>query len=143
VAVATPAIFTINAQGQGAILIANTSIIAAPAGAFPNSRPAQAGEYIEIYATGLGTVNQTPEDGQAPGGADPVNLQSIYVVWYTSPSQATANMPVYTGLAPGFPGLYQIDVQVPTGLSGNAVPIAIYSYDAGGVHSSQVTLAIQ
>jgi uncharacterized protein (TIGR03437 family) len=51
-----PQIFTTNQQGfgQAAVLVAGTAIIAAASGAFPGSRPAAKGEYLSIYATGLG-----------------------------------------------------------------------------------------
>ena len=40
---AAPGLFTANAAGQGAILIANTAIVAAPEGVFPGSRPVSRG----------------------------------------------------------------------------------------------------
>jgi len=49
-----PGLFSTNQQGAGqaAILIANTSFMAAPSGLFPGSRPVRRGEYISIFATG-------------------------------------------------------------------------------------------
>src|ERR1039458_10856246 len=49
-------------------------------------------------------------------------------------------MPTYVGLAPGFPGLYQIDFQIPSdAATGDAVPLVIY---VGSGQSNTITLAI-
>jgi uncharacterized protein (TIGR03437 family) len=55
-----PAIFTLNLQGtgQGAILIANTALLAGSQGS--GSRAALKGEYISIFCTGLGAVSNQP-----------------------------------------------------------------------------------
>ena len=50
---AAPAIFTISADQQGAVLLAGTELIAGPA-RDKVSRPAGRGEVIEVYCTGLG-----------------------------------------------------------------------------------------
>jgi uncharacterized protein (TIGR03437 family) len=47
----------------------------------------------------------------------------------------------YSGLAPGLVGLYQVNVQVPTGVtSGSAIPVVI---TVGGSVSNSVTIAVQ
>src|SRR4029077_12827142 len=58
----SPALFTTNqgGTGQASTLIAGTASLAAPSGTFPGSRPARIGEYVEIYATGLGDVSNRP-----------------------------------------------------------------------------------
>jgi len=49
---------------------------------------------------------------------------------------------LYAGLTPGFPGLYQINVQVPAGVStGNAVPVVITI--SGQTSPDGVTIAVQ
>ena len=140
-----PSVFTLNEQGigQGAVLIAGTDVIAAPVGAFPGSRPAMRGEYVEIYATGLGPVDQPLPDGQPSSGPDSTILVPT-VFWNcerTGPGNVSST-PTYVGLAPGFPGLYQINVQVPETTdvpSGNAVPITFYTFPSTNVF----TIAIQ
>jgi uncharacterized protein (TIGR03437 family) len=48
---------------------------------------------------------------------------------------------LYSGLAPGFVGLYQVDVQVPAAApSGSAVPLEL---SIGGAVSNVVTIAVQ
>src|SRR5262249_46593481 len=68
---AAPGIFTLSSDGQGAVLIVGSGLIAgAPADG--QSRPARRGEVIEIYATGLGAVSNAPPFGGA-GSADPLS----------------------------------------------------------------------
>jgi uncharacterized protein (TIGR03437 family) len=47
----------------------------------------------------------------------------------------------FAGLAPGWVGLYQVNVQVPANAPvGDAVPVAL---SVSGVASNQVTMAVQ
>ena len=119
-----PAIFTTNQQGSGqaAVLIANTASIAAPVGAFPGSRPAHTGEYISIYCTGLGSVTNQPPDG-SPAPATPLAATPVKPVVTIGGVAATV---IFSGLAPGYVGLYQVNVQVPGNApTGANVPIAM------------------
>ena len=101
-----PGIFTATqtGAGQGAILIAGTGAIAAPSGTFPGARPAQKGEFISIFCTGLGEVTNQPANGtSAPG--DPLSITT------TTPKVTIGGVPapvIFSGLAPGFVGLYQV-----------------------------------
>ena len=69
-----PALFTTNSQGTGqaAALIANSPTLAAPTGAFPGSRPAQPGEIVSVYCTGLGYVSNPPDPG-SPALSNPLS----------------------------------------------------------------------
>jgi len=128
-----PGIFTLNASGagQGAIQIANTAIFAAPA------RPAMRGEYLTIYCSGLGDVSPRPATG-APAPISP--LSNTVVSPYVTIGGVIAPLS-FSGLAPGFVGLYQVNVQVPNAApSGGQVPVGI---SIGGVSSNVVTIAVQ
>jgi uncharacterized protein (TIGR03437 family) len=47
---------------------------------------------------------------------------------------------LFSGLTPGYVGLYQVNAQVPAGASaGNSVPVAVTT---GGASSNTVTLAV-
>jgi uncharacterized protein (TIGR03437 family) len=133
-----PAIYTTNqsGKGQGAILIANTGLLAAPLGAFPGSRPVQRGEYLEIYASGLGTVLNRPADGAAaPAGATTLMTPTVTI------GGVQATNVIYSGLAPGLVGLYQVNVQVPVGVpTDDAVEVVVA---VGGNSSNTVTIAVQ
>jgi len=107
---AAPGVFTLNqaGTGQGAILIANSDIIAAPANSVPGrtTRPARRGEIVTIFGTGLGAVSPALATG-APSTGNPT----------TTPATVTIdNMPAvvnFSGTAPSFVGLNQINVTVP------------------------------
>lgn len=135
-----PALFTTNSQGSGqaSVLIAGTASIAAPQGVFPNSRPAAKGEFISIYCTGLGNVTRTPSAG-SPSPTNPL-AQTI-----ATPSISLGGVPAtnvtFSGLAPGFVGLYQVNVQIPfTAASGPDVTISL---TIGGISSNTATIAIE
>lgn len=131
-----PAIYTMDqsGKGQGVVVLANSAIIAAPAGAYAGSRPAKRGETITIYANGLGAVTPTIENGVnscggtcAPNGS---NLVLRYAV--TPPNIFLGGMQVpqanvlFAGLTPEFAGLYQINVTIPLDAkTGPAVPVLI------------------
>jgi len=133
-----PGIFTTSQDGKGqGIITGPTNAIAAPAGAIGNSQPVSVGDFVTIYCTGLGAVANQPATGAA-AGADPLPA---------TPTQATASIGgksanvLYSGLTPGGVGLYQVNAQVPTGItSGNAVPVTI---SIGGVTSNSVTIAVK
>jgi uncharacterized protein (TIGR03437 family) len=132
-----PGIFLLNASGQAAVLVAGTASVAAQVGTFPASRPVQRGEYISIYCTGLGPVTNEPATG-AVAGANPVSLTSVNPV---TVSIGGVSAPVtFSGLAPGFLGLYQVNAQVPsTAPTGSAVPLTV---SIGGKTSNQASIAV-
>ncbi len=134
----SPALFSADGTGAGqaAAIIAGTASVAAPEGAFPDSRPARPGEFLTLYGTGLGPVSNTPPNG-APALAFPLSLT------LTRPVVRIQGEPVlvaYSGLAPGYVGLYQINVQIPD--SAQAEPFAGIEVEIGGVISRPLTVAI-
>jgi uncharacterized protein (TIGR03437 family) len=87
-----------------------------------------AGDFIEIYCTGLGATLT---------GANGLEVTVVTPTVYFGATQVT---PVYSGLAPGFTGLYQVDVQAPAGLHASPVPLVIAS---GAAYSNQVNITVQ
>jgi uncharacterized protein (TIGR03437 family) len=83
--------------------------------------PASPGEWISVYATGLGRVNGQIATG-APAPVTPL-LETL------SPVQAHLDgraMDVSAAcLAPGFVGLYQINIRVPGGLTPGTYPLQL------------------
>ena len=127
-----PGIFTIDGSGTGpgAVLDSNYSLVTA-------TNPTTAGAYIQLYCTGLGPVTNQPATGApAPVGLLAETTTAATVVIGNSPAKV-----LYSGLAPGTVGLYQVNVQVPAGVTtGSAVPVML---SIGGVESNVVTMAIQ
>lgn len=111
------------------------------------SNPAQGGEYISVYLTGLGTVTPPVNDG-ALGPSTALSLADVntagnlfvyfndYGAKGTVGNQGTIQ---FAGLAPGLAGLYQINVQVPkTGLaSGDNVYVEIVT-DSADINQIQI-----
>ena len=134
-----PALFTTNSKGTGqaAALISGTSLLAAPNGAYPGSRPAKKGEFVSLFCTGLGDVNHRPAVGDASPGNPPATTLA-------APALTVGGVPIsvsFSGLAPGFVGLYQVNFQVPAGApSGSSVPMVL---SIGGINSNTATMAIQ
>jgi len=134
-----PGIFTISqtGDGQGAILIAGTGLIArATRDAF--SQPARRGDVVEIYATGLGPVTNPPAPG-APAPSSPLSrLTGTVLVEIGGAPAAT----LYQGLAPGLAGVYQVNATVPNqSAQGIAVPVSLRLPDRG-LRSNTVTMAV-
>jgi uncharacterized protein (TIGR03437 family) len=98
----------------------------------------------------LGPVQNQPADGSASSGLSST-VQNVFVnfsVTHPTPyfylNQAVPAQ--FSGLAPGFVGLYQVNVQIPqSAATGDAVLLQILSNStaAGLVGSNAVTIAIQ
>jgi uncharacterized protein (TIGR03437 family) len=131
-----PAVFTLDQSGKGAGAI----VVVKPDGTqFVNSptQPATAGDFLVIYCTGLGAVSPPV----AAGAAAPLTSLT------STPIQATVTLGgkpaqvFFSGLTPGYSGLYQVNVQVPSGITPGAnVPVVV---SISGASSPSVTVAIQ
>ncbi|MEK7404894.1 MAG: hypothetical protein AAB225_07275 [Acidobacteriota bacterium] len=122
VAAVSPGIFFDAATNLGAVLVAGTGQTTA-------ERPAAVGEYLEIYATGLGQVTATP------GRLRPTELQPQVFIG----SQRVAEV-TYSGLAPGFLGLYQVNARVPEGTPSGLQPLWL---EIGGRRSNEVRVRVR
>lgn len=135
-----PGIFTVNSQGngQGAILISSTGELAALEGSLPGraTRPVRSGEFLSIYCTGLGDVTNRPASG-LPAPGDPLSTTIAAPTVTIGGVSAAVN---FSGLSPGFVGVYQVDVQVPENVpTGAEVPVEL---TIGGAASNTVTIAV-
>ena len=132
VAATAPGIYTLDQSGSGggAILHVDYSLVNA-------AKPAIGGETVLIYLTGLGTVTPAVADGTA-GNINTLYTANADVTVYVGGEQATV---LFKGLAPGYPGLYQLNVTLPQFLpaSGN-LPLAIQTLNA---YHDQVDIPIQ
>jgi uncharacterized protein (TIGR03437 family) len=132
VASAQPGVFTLNQQGtgQGVIFKSDGVTLAQP------GTPATQSETVVIYCTGLGAVTPVVVDG-APAPTTPLS-NTVNLVTVTIGGQSAAVQ--FSGLTPGYPGLYQINAVVPGGVSGDAVSLVV---TVAGQTSPAVTMAVQ
>ena len=139
-----PGAYTVNTSGSGAGIVTN----ALTGALITASNPAHAGDYLVIYGTGLGAL--VGVNGEAQPG-DGVAAPSNVVYHTTANVTATiggVNAPVlFSGLTATFAGLYQVNVQVPVGVTaGAAVPVVLTATDAATnatAQSNPVIITIQ
>jgi uncharacterized protein (TIGR03437 family) len=81
------------------------------------SSPAEVGETIITYMTGLGPVDPGISDGTA-GGSNPPSETTNTIVAVIDGVQATVG---YSGLVPGVIALYQMNITVPSGVTTGAI----------------------
>jgi len=99
--------------------------------------PARAGEVISLYATGLGDVTPASPTGQS-GPADPLSLatQPVAASIGGVPAKVT-----FAGLAPGYVGVYQVNVLVPAGVPAGTREIIISN--AGNASQALATVEVR
>jgi len=125
---AEPGIFNYSTGGNtfGTILHANFQLA-------DTAHPAQAGETVLIYCTGLGAVASPPADGEPGNGQSTTARPSVTI-------GGTQALVSFSGLAPGFIGLYQINAEVPAGLTTGNQPVVV---TVSGASSNSVLLPVQ
>lgn len=85
-----------------------------------SSNPAKAGTFIMAYLTGAGAVSPQPADGAAAGAGS--NVTSSYSATIGGVAVKTIQ---FAGLAPGFVGLWQFNIEVPSGVTAGDLPLVI------------------
>jgi len=137
----SPGIFTVppGGIGNGAVLHADYSLVS-------SSSPAKSGETIQIFLTGLGTVNgNTAAGAAAPSNPLATAVLPVYVGVYGSDNNYYDGKVVFAGLAPGLGGLYQVNVTLPSGIPAGSAVIDIYvgdGSDYGDGWNDQATIPI-
>jgi len=133
VAQSDPGIFSLGVPQGGQGAIENVAGVVVNA-----NSPAHAGDYIVIFANGLGAVSNTPKTG---GTAVANPLSSLIGNLSVTIGGVPAPGVFFAGLAPGFVGLYQVNVQVPQGVApGDAVPVVL---STGAAFSNTVTISVR
>ncbi len=103
----------LNATAPGMFLYNGFVIATHLSGALISSAaPAQAGEIIVLYVAGLGRVTPDTTPGRIVTRAASIVAASQMQVLLAGKACPAANI-LYAGLAPGFAGLYQINLVVP------------------------------
>ncbi|MBI3698741.1 MAG: metallophosphoesterase [Acidobacteria bacterium] len=98
------------------------------------ANPAETGETLAVFLTGLGDVNGRIDAGQ-PAPVPPLTTLALVQVQVGNLSVT----PVFAGLAPGFAGLYQVNWQVPKLPTGRHL-MRVMARDAG---SNPVTVYVK
>lgn len=98
------------------------------------SNPAARGAVVQIYATGQGAVRNAPPDG-APAPSSPLAETPARPLVTIGTSSERDVVPEFSGLAPGFVGVWQINARVPDAtVPSPRVPVVVrYSGSAGNV----------
>jgi uncharacterized protein (TIGR03437 family) len=91
----------------------NLAIAVSPAGVlYTGQSKAGAGDWVTLYATGLGPVTPAAGYGELAPGAAPLVKPAAFRLLLNGLALDPARVG-YAGLAPGFAGLYQINIQLP------------------------------
>jgi uncharacterized protein (TIGR03437 family) len=125
-----PGVFTSDGS-RGAIEHVNGQLVT-PA------NPAAKGEIVAVFATGLGVVSPDPGTGN-PAGASPPSTTMATPVVTIAGLQASIQ---FSGLAPGFAGLNQVNVQVPPNAPSGDQNL-IMSIQGGNKFAPPVKIAVQ
>jgi len=94
-----------------------------------SDNPARPGEIIHIYATGLGPVDCSLRTGEA----SPLNRLCLttrpvdWTYWWTATNFIPAEI-LFSGMAPGSIGVYQIDARVPVSVPANRLKLIADRY---------------
>ena len=126
---AQPGIFILDAASSGATHGADGSIVGA-------SNPASRAEALVLYLTGLGPVSNTPASGEA---ASLTTLSNTLVQPKVTIGGFDAPV-IFSGLTPGFIGLYQVNVTVPAAVASGTVDLTV---QANGVTSNTAKIVIR
>jgi uncharacterized protein (TIGR03437 family) len=94
---------------------------------------------VQIFATGAGETTPALLAGEpAPASGTPLILTNVQP---TVSIGGQAARVLFSGMAPGYVGLWQINAEVPASVApGPAVPISI---TAAGATSNTVTIAVE
>ncbi len=141
-----PGVFTIP-PGVGNAVVVNLTqdstfgLIAAPTGSIAGvtTGAIARGNIAYMYVTGLGIMNPAVNNGDGPNGVfNVLTLPQLTI--------GGVNATVFFGgQAPGFPGVYQVNLQIPNNApTGDKVPVRIAASDGSQQSPDQVaTIAIR
>ncbi len=137
---AAPGVFTVNAIGSEQASALNSDYsYNATFDLLPGSRPEVTGSFVSIYATGAGRTNPLVADGQ-PSPFGPLAVADGVTTVVIGGVQGQV---VFSGLAPGYVGLWQINVFIPSSLATNfATPFSVQLKNQSSNPGKTTTIAI-
>lgn len=135
----SPGIFSTQfGTGQAIAINSATGLLAAAAGAIPGltTEPVRPGGVIIVYANGLGAVTPAPKTGSSSTDALR-NTNTMPEVLIGGKAAQVA----FSGLAPQFVGVNQLNIVIPDGVTGDTLPLQLR---VGGITTSdKVTIAVR
>ena len=131
VAEAGPGIFTLNAQGTGPGAILHATDLSP----VTDASPAHPGEALAIYCTGLGRLRSPVTTGSAPPLPPPETVlrPEVRVAGRTA-------VVTYSGAAPLYVGLYQVNIELPADTPTGSQPLVL---SINGAESNTVQIAVR
>lgn len=120
----SPGAYSVNQDGVSASIVHH-----ADGSNVTSSSPAKVGETVIMAFNGLGPTNPSVAAGSAGPSTAPLAQLTNQLFVYIDGVQATVS---FAGLAPGFAGLYQLNVVVPSGVSSGLVGIEIQTTTGSG-----------
>ncbi|HYI95874.1 MAG TPA: hypothetical protein VEX68_20200 [Bryobacteraceae bacterium] len=106
----SPALFQLDPETALATRVDGTVV--------SGDKPARPGDVVILYATGLGATRPRLPAGQIPSGAAWLDKIADFQVFIAGQAVNRTNI-LYAGAAPGFAGLYQINLRLPSELGNN------------------------
>jgi uncharacterized protein (TIGR03437 family) len=121
----SPGLFTADASGTGQLAVLNQDNT-------PNtaSAPARANSVIQMFGTGEGIVPGGPPDGAVAPSAIPTPITPRVFI---NGKETTVS---YSGLAPGYVGLWQINATVPSDVPPGVVNVVVTYADVNSAQNS-------
>lgn len=108
------------------------------------AHPINVGDTIVIYAIGLGQTTPVVPSGTAAPSNPPATVPGTTLVCFGAETpfyQAPCATPSFVGMAPGFAGLYQINVTIPSGIQSGTSTMSLILEN--NIQSDAVPLVIQ
>ena len=131
-----PPAFRINGSQHVVALLSNTLTYVLPVAiAGITTARARPGDTLTLFGIGFGPVTPSIPAGQIAEQANALQV-ALEITFAGVPAT-----PTYAGFAPGFVGLYQINVVVPRVAASDTVPVAFKL--AGAVGSQNLVIAIR
>jgi uncharacterized protein (TIGR03437 family) len=125
-----PGFFAYQANGQSYASALDSTLAVVTA-----SHPVARGTTVALYLNGLGPVNNQPADGWPATDATSTTMSTPTITIGGQPATVT-----FSGLAPQFADLYQVNATVPTGIGTGAQPVTC---TIGGVSCQTVNLYVK
>ncbi|RPI17970.1 MAG: hypothetical protein EHM65_02590, partial [Acidobacteriales bacterium] len=113
--IASPALFAGTNYSTAAGQIAAMNVRASDGtyyGINSSANPVARSDYVEIYGTGQGYIENAPPDGAAPGSS-PLHSTSGKPQVIVNVATVPDDFVTFSGLNPAFPGLWQLKVKIP------------------------------